>query len=472
MKKEQLDRIQFVNKNKMVIDEKHEVAIQRDGAKRKFVYENEQFESEDELFTKIDEITTTGSVGGGYEGAGLAPADKLVRRAYAPYTQIVEDVESLVKEALIAEFVKLHPAYNLTQLYREANAKNSKEHMENVENGIKIVYATVLPATEPNYYRDNNDYNGDGIPNQHKENATNLDLQYDGKVSDKFKERLTAELAKDPTGLDMMKAAIRKAEVKDENPANHNLIQLGGDIEFAPQEAPKEEKDDKKEDKNTKSSRSGVAALGFSLKEESENMTHLKFKFKSKKFDDLSVLNESVPEKVKVDNTVFEMEDCDGNNFLIEWKDGEGTILQQRNLLSEQKSLNKAQSLFDKFESREGSRKHKNIEFDYFTKATKTKMLREEVDDNMQAICEKLNANNISGHGVSEILNQYNHTLGGYGVEVVRDHQFRKFWGDIALEYINMGDSYIKTIIYDVEKEVFVCDTLGDYIEKQNIETK
>jgi hypothetical protein len=475
MKKQQLDRIQFVNKNKMVIDEKHEVAIERDGSKRKFVYENQVFENEDSLFTHIDEITSTGSVGGGYEGPGLAPANKLVRRTYAPYTQIVENVEKLVKEALIEEFVKLHPTYNLTQLYREANAKNSQEYIQGVENGIKIVYATVLPAQEPNYYRDNNDYNGDGIPNQHKENETNLDLQYDGNVSDAFKQRVTDELAKDPTGVKLMQAAIRKAEVKDANPANHNLIQLGSDIEFAQkptEEKPKEEpKTEEPKEQNNKTPRKGVAALGFSLKQESA-MSHLKFKFKNKKFDDLSILNESVPDKAKVDDTIFEMEDCVGNNFLIEWKDGQGTILEHRNLLSEQKSLNKAQHLFEKFESREGNRSSKNITFDYFTKPTKTKMLREEFEGDLESICEKLNSNNVGGHAALELLNSYNSELMGQGVKSIEDHQHRNFWGDIRLKYIDMGNSSMKTLIYDVDREMFVCAAIDTYIEEQKIVKK
>jgi len=318
MKKENLNRVTFIAKNKFMVDEKFEVNIKKPTSTsgRKYVIESDcgtkEFDDDKLLFDYVDEMTDTGSVGGGYEGPGLAPASSLIRKTFGPYSDIVETVEKMVKEALIQEFVKDHPSYNLTELYREANRKESEKHIKEVEEGIKIVYSQILPPVIRNYYQDNNDYNKDGVPNQYKENNTLLDLQYDGNVSDAFKERLTKTLTdvpaignaanqqeKSQTGANMLKAAQRKAELKDANPANKGLIQLGGDIEFEPQQ---------NTPKNQQTSHGyGVSTLGFKLQESQGQM--LRFNFKTKIFEDRNVLLESVPAKVKEDGTLFEMQD-------------------------------------------------------------------------------------------------------------------------------------------------------------------
>lgn len=359
MKKKYLNRIKFIDKNKMIIDETHNIFIKRNNKGRVFIYENKIYENEEKLFNHIDEISTTTSVGGGYEGPGLAPANKLMKRTFLPYDTIVEKVEKLVKDALIEEYVKEHPRYELIELYRKENGKNSEKHIKDVEEGINIVYATILPAQVPNYYRDKNDYNGDGVPNINKENEGLLDVRYDA-ASEDFKKRNKEYLSKDPAGVKMMDAATQKAKNRQANPTNAPTVQLGRDIEFLPNTG-----------NVAKDSRSGVAALGFALKEnQSKNMKHLKFKFNKKNLNEPNVLIESVPNKVKIENTIFEMEDNFGNNFLIEWKNNEGTILRYKNILEEQKSLSKVENLFEKLSNKKENRKRKKIDFDYFTKGS------------------------------------------------------------------------------------------------------
>lgn len=485
MKKEYLNRITFIGKNKFMIDERVEVNIQKPtlNSNRKYIVEtecgNKEFDEDKMLFDyvdQIDEMTDTVSVGGGYEGPGLAPASALIRKTFGPYTDIVETVEKIVKEALIQEFVKEHPAYKLTELYREANKAASEEHLKNVENGIKIVYGQMFPPVIRNYYQDNNDYNKDGIPNQYKENNTLLDLQYDGNVPDSFKERTTKTLTDVPavgnaanpqpnsnTGLDMLKAAERKAELKSANPANQNLIQMGSDIEFHHDMTSNQPK---KEQSTTH--RHGVAGLGFKLKENQM----LRFNFKTKLFESRNILLESIPDKAKQEGVLFEMQDSKGNNFLIRWENGTATILEQHNVLAENEEAKRMEKLFEYKSAPQPTKKMKKVDFDLFTKATKTKMLKEEFQDEMREKVKSLNTQNLEGRAVSTVLDELNKQFGGYGVEVVNDYQFRKYYGDIALEYINMGDSYTATIIYDVDKEEFVYDTLGDYIENNNLNVK
>ncbi len=195
---------------------------------------------------------------------------------------------------------------------------------------------------------------------------------YDG-LTDEFKERITKELSKDPTGIKLMQAALAKAKVKEENPTNTNLFQLGSDIETL-----KVGIDDAKELKKTKGThRHGVAALGFKINEGKM----LRFKFNSEKYDfasNVSQLQESIPNKVKNDNTRFEMLDGKGNLFLIEWNEGSATVLEQRNLIAEEKANAKLNQLFE-HKSWTKPVKSKKVEFDFFTKKT----LNEEVDNDL-----------------------------------------------------------------------------------------
>ncbi len=479
MKKEYLNRITFLEKNKFLIDETIRVNIHKSVGATKFVIENEcgpdskEFEDENLLFDYVDEMTDTGSVGGGYEGPGLAPANSLIKKTFGPYSDIVEAVEKTVKKALIEEYVKEHPAYNLTELYREANRKESENHIKEVENGIKIVYGHILPPVIRNYYQDNGDYNGDGIPNQHKENNSLLDLQYDGNVSDAFKERVKKSLTdvpaignaanpqeKSETGLNMLKAAERKAELKSANPTNSNIIQLGNDIEFQHNMVNTE----KPKEKTTH--RHGVAALGFKLQEGQM----LRFKFKTKIFENRDVLIESVPAKVKEEGAIFEMQDSKGNSFTMLWEDGTATILEEKNLLKEADEINHIQKMFEY--KTPVQKKFKKVNFDLFTNPSKTRLLKEEFEDEMRDKVNSLNTQNLEGRAVSKILDELNRKYGGYGVETVLDYQNRPFYGDIALEYINMGDSYTSTIIYDVDKKEFAFDNIGEYTEKNNMNIK
>lgn len=386
MNKKQLNRTTFLGENKMMVDGEHLITVENSAAGKVFVYEKEdgkkrKFDDEDLLFDYLDEMTSTGSVGGGMELPLATPKSKgaFMRRTISPYTDVVDvnDLEMMNEEILRigAELFKEeaeHPNYKLVKNYRKANGEGSKKNVKEVEDKINIVYQDILKAEKPNYYNDNNDYNGDGIPNQFKENSTNLDLMYDG-LTDEFKERITKELSKDPTGIKLMQAALAKAKVKEENPTNTNLFQLGSDIETL-----KVGIDDAKELKKTKGThRHGVAALGFKINEGKM----LRFKFNSEKYDfasNVSQLQESIPNKVKNDNTRFEMLDGKGNLFLIEWNEGSATVLEQRNLIAEEKANAKLNQLFE-HKSWTKPVKSKKVEFDFFTK----KSLNEEVDNDL-----------------------------------------------------------------------------------------
>ena len=63
-------------------------------------------------------------------------------------------------------------------------------------------------------------------------------------------------------------------------------------------------------------------------------------------------------------------------------------------------------------------------------------------------------------------LERINTLLGGYGVEAIRDHDFSRYYGDIGLLYVNMGDTYTPTVCYDTRKEKWLVCSWGDIVEK------
>ncbi len=68
---------------------------------------------------------------------------------------------------------------------------------------------------------------------------------------------------------------------------------------------------------------------------------------------------------------------------------------------------------------------------------------------------------------VDKALDNINKWLNGYGVESIRDNQFKGYYADIGLLYVNMGDSYAGTIVYDARKGKWFCCSIVDIVEGQ-----
>lgn len=56
--------------------------------------------------------------------------------------------------------------------------------------------------------------------------------------------------------------------------------------------------------------------------------------------------------------------------------------------------------------------------------------------------------------------------VGGHGVEVIRGDGPGGYWPDAVALYVNMGDTYDTTILYDVHKERFSVMAWGDFVER------
>ena len=75
---------------------------------------------------------------------------------------------------------------------------------------------------------------------------------------------------------------------------------------------------------------------------------------------------------------------------------------------------------------------------------------------------------NIDSSRVEDAMQEINDLLGGYGVESISDEQIyvSKFWFNTIAIYVNMGDTYATTILYDTQSNKFDCTTYGDFVEE------
>jgi hypothetical protein len=67
---------------------------------------------------------------------------------------------------------------------------------------------------------------------------------------------------------------------------------------------------------------------------------------------------------------------------------------------------------------------------------------------------------------IDAALETANVYLTAHGIEAVRDGGWSNYWLDTGLLYVNMGDCYIPTIIFDSRKQRFECCCLGDIAER------
>ena len=63
-------------------------------------------------------------------------------------------------------------------------------------------------------------------------------------------------------------------------------------------------------------------------------------------------------------------------------------------------------------------------------------------------------------------LEAINEILGGCGVEQITDNQWHAYWCDGGLLYVNMGDAYTCTVIYNTRKDKWLVGAWGDVVER------
>lgn len=64
-------------------------------------------------------------------------------------------------------------------------------------------------------------------------------------------------------------------------------------------------------------------------------------------------------------------------------------------------------------------------------------------------------------------IGEINKILDGYGVEYLKGKEWRRYWLDTELLYVNLDGPYAPTVIYDIGKEHWVICCWGDIVEKE-----
>jgi len=69
---------------------------------------------------------------------------------------------------------------------------------------------------------------------------------------------------------------------------------------------------------------------------------------------------------------------------------------------------------------------------------------------------------------IDEILKKANKILHGFGVEPITDENafINKYYYDIIGLYVNMGDTYDTTLVFDTDRQKFLITSWGDFYEK------
>ena len=77
-----------------------------------------------------------------------------------------------------------------------------------------------------------------------------------------------------------------------------------------------------------------------------------------------------------------------------------------------------------------------------------------------------------SYESIDRALDICNKILGGYGIEAIQGSHWQDYYLDIVLLYVNMGDTYDRTIVYDTIDNKFHITGWGDFVENSEfIET-
>ena len=68
---------------------------------------------------------------------------------------------------------------------------------------------------------------------------------------------------------------------------------------------------------------------------------------------------------------------------------------------------------------------------------------------------------------IEKIMEALNVTLEMFGIEAIRfEDWIDNYYCDICATYLNTGDTYAPTILYDTKNKKFILTTFGDFVEK------
>jgi hypothetical protein len=90
----------------------------------------------------------------------------------------------------------------------------------------------------------------------------------------------------------------------------------------------------------------------------------------------------------------------------------------------------------------------------------------------MHLLVASFNRRPQSGPDVDAMMEEANELIGGYGVEAIKSEEFWEswWWQDTIALYVNMGESYAPTILYDVTERNFKVTSHADWTEEWELD--
>lgn len=75
---------------------------------------------------------------------------------------------------------------------------------------------------------------------------------------------------------------------------------------------------------------------------------------------------------------------------------------------------------------------------------------------------------------VDDVMTRANEMLGGFGVESLESEYayVSSYFQNIIALYVNMGETYNNTLIFDTEREEFLISSWGDFFESWEVENQ
>jgi hypothetical protein len=98
------------------------------------------------------------------------------------------------------------------------------------------------------------------------------------------------------------------------------------------------------------------------------------------------------------------------------------------------------------------------------------KSLKELTRDSSKAVDLRRALERVEGPGtVDDALDLADRTINGHGVEAIRspEEYVDAYYYDIVALYVNTGDTYNLTLLYDTDRNKFYVTTWGDWVEAQ-----
>jgi len=103
-----------------------------------------------------------------------------------------------------------------------------------------------------------------------------------------------------------------------------------------------------------------------------------------------------------------------------------------------------------------------------FARVSIKEMMREfQIDEDVAKQVFKLMSRRASRNRAERIMHEIDKLIGGFGVEAItlEGAYVDRFWQDAVGTFVNMGDTYDATIVYDTANEKFLFTTWGDFYE-------